>query len=153
MKTQQIIDELQTKIDGLKAKLKEENEPMFDEINNGDEYYYLDMRFNIEGTTYNYPHIDDKQFITNNAFKDKKQAQACADYLKDRFWFIRKAIEFADGYVFDAGTRNYYVYYEQEYKEWKIAFYKFLNNGSIYMTKSNAFKFKDWLNKHKPESF
>lgn len=153
MTTAKKIEELRAKIDELEAQLKAESEPMFDEIKFGDTYYFVGGRFINTKDAYSVDSVDEERVKNNNAFKDEKQAQACADYLKDRFWFVRKSIEFADGYEFVKNKHNHFVLFDTSINEWCYTINNYENRGSIYMTKESAIKFCEWLNKHKPEGF
>ncbi len=153
MSTAKKIEELRAKIDELEAQLKAEQDPMFDDIYVGDDYLFICSRFNVSLSNHIGHELDEEKLKIANAFKDKKQAQACADYLKDRFWFIRKAVEFADEYEFKRRNRNYYVFYNTGENKWGYDLNDDFNGGSIYMTEQNATKFCEWLNKHKPEGF
>ena len=154
--TKEQLARVEAELAELKLKIEAEEKPvgsMFPALNEGDQYYFLVSRFDV-GTDENLgDDLDRARCEVANAFTDEVQAQACADYLKDRFWFIRKAIEFADGYKFVNNQDNYTIVFDKMFKGWCSSTDSFYPRNGIYMTKENANKFIDWLNIHKPEGF
>lgn len=149
----QRIEEMEKQLAALKAEIETESESMFPVINDGDNYCIMDNGFKVVSYTNDNDYYD-RKFVSNaNAFTDEKQAQACADYLKDRFWFIRKAIEFADGYEFADGGDNYSPVFDYNINEWILAYNSTCDGSAIYMNGDSGTEFKKWLNKHKPNGW
>ena len=159
--TKEQLARVEKELAELKLKIEAEEksvEPMFPAVNHGDAYYLLSSYFSVlrdyNLRDYNSEHsVDRYRCEASSAFTDEAQAKACADYLKDRFWFIRKAIEFADGYEFGSKGNNYRVVFDAESIMWDWLSNSTYNTNDIYMTKVNANKFIEWLNIHKPEGF
>ena len=154
--TKEQLARVEKELAELKLKIEAEEKavgPMFPALSFNRDYYYMGSAWGVDKDKFTRHGVDRARFDCSNAFTDKAQAQACADYLKDRFWFIRKAIEFADGYEFGSKGNNYRVVFDAESIMWDWLSNSTYNTNDIYMTKVNANKFIEWLNIHKPEGF
>ena len=104
MNLEQEIKQAREALEKLIAKAEQKKEPMFPEVIKFERYYFVSGGGIVGNETNdNYP-FDLNYARTGNTFSlsEKKQAEACAEYIKDNFWFIRKALEFSDGYEFRA---------------------------------------------------
>ena len=150
------IKELQDALTELQAKVNaKEVKPMFELPKKGDDYFAVNGIFNINNYIYGEDSEDEKLMAVNNAFTSEAQAKACADHLARNFWFIRKAIEFADGYevVAGDGAANYCVEFNHAGEAWELDYDMNFQRDSIYMTKESANEFCEWLNEHKPNGW
>ena len=154
--TKEQLARVEKELAELKLKIEAEEkavEPMFPALSVNRDYYYMGSGWDADKDTFTRHGVDRARFDCGNAFTDKSQAKACADYLKDRFWFIRKAIEFADGHEFVNKGLNYKVVFDTESIKWDWLSNSAYDANDIYMTKENADKFIEWLNIHKPDGF
>ena len=153
MNLEQEIKQAREALEKLIAKAEQKKESMFPEVRKFERYYFVSVGGVVGNETNdNYP-FDLNHARTGNIFptSQKKQAEACAEYLKDNFWFIRKAIEFADGYEFWQGGKNWYLMYDCACRKWRILNYVVCTSPTdIHMSKEAAEKFKEWLEIHKP---
>ena len=146
------ISALQAEMDKLKTEL-EAPKSMIERAEDGGSYFYIDYSFTVSrGDETNNP-VDKCLFDMANYYllQEIELAEKVAKYYRDNNWFIRKAIEFADGYEFVDGNNNYYVYVNKVTGSygvnWSIGVF---NPVNTYMTKENAEKFKEWLEEYKP---
>jgi len=125
---------------------------MFDRVEDGEKYFYINDTFSVSHTNEDNYNIDNKLYDLANYYveKDKHIAERVGEYYKNNNWFIRKAIEFADGYEWELGGDNWCVYIDAKGKNEVTKHASFNYNGTIYMTKENALKFKAWLEECKP---
>ena len=148
------IKALQEALTELKAKVAaKEVKPMFEVPEIGSDYYHVSARSVVQSAQYDNDYWDEELSFAGRAFTSQTQAQACADYLKDNFWFIRKAIEFADGYEFTTGASNSKVRFDNCDGEWQRGVDTFPQYGDIHMSERAAVKFCEWLNEHKPNGW
>jgi len=147
----QRIEEMEKQPAALKKEIVVEDEPMFPVIGDGNVYSHVCNEFEVDSFTNVVDRVDKALIGNANAFTDEKQARACGDYLKDRFWFIRKSIEFADGYEFRINVNNFYPCFMGG--KWTLAYSYISKSNCIYMTEEAVNEFCEWLNKHKPNGF
>ena len=94
---------------------------------------------------------DTNRYDLGNVFKTREAAQRMADRRKRIGIFENKMMEFADGYEFAYGIRNWSIFYYGWSQEWKDNYHTEYNPIMIYMTKENAQKAVEWANEHYPE--
>ena len=94
--------------------------------------------------------LDDLRFRLYNYFTDKKQCKAVAKHIRESLLFMRKAIEFADGYEFVVSGDNCWC--EFEGGEFGHDFTdEYQVPTTVYMSEQNAILFAVWCNEHKKE--
>jgi len=149
---EQTINKAQSELEDLKQEASKPK-PMFERGDNGEKYYFVECTLDLEDTKERNQSMDDTLYNVSNYFleKDKHIAERVAQYYKNNNWFIRKAIEFADGYEWKLGEKNCFIYYcKGKYHLSRQLDTK--NPTEIYMTEQNALKFKAWLEEYKPLS-
>ena len=153
MNLEQEIKQAREALEKLIAKAEKKKEPMFPEIGKFEKYYFASGGGVVGNETNdNYP-FDLNYVKIGNAFplSQKEQAKACANYIKDNFWFIRKATEFAEWYEFRRGSQNWYLVYDEDDAKWSAYANRIFKSPlTIYMAEEDAEKFKEWLEIHKP---
>ena len=150
----QRIEEMEQQLAALKAEVEtEKQEPMFPVIEPQQDYYFVNAVFAVGETFYGCSQ-DKLKICANNAYPESQKdlCKSVAKHMADTNWFIRKAIEFAQGYEFKPNTDNYCVMFNKKSKEWIKSSHSILYvPTTVYMAKEQADKFISWLEKHKPE--
>ena len=96
--------------------------------------------------------LDDSRFKSYNYFTDEKQCKAVAKHIRESFLFMRKAIEFADGYEFEQGWSNFWCELDGRECEFEHEYTSgYQVPTTIYMSEQNAILFAAWCNEHKKE--
>lgn len=146
--TQKKIEELEVKIAELEAEL---NKPkaMFERAERQFDYTYVDDVFSVRSFTERGTSVDDKAYESTNYYLGTKLAEKVAKYYRDNNWFIRKAIEFADGYEWVTGGENHFVIINQQNK-YMVEDANCRNITDVFMSCENAQKFKAWLEEFAP---
>ena len=153
MNLEQEIKQAREVLEKLIAKAEQNKESMFPEIDVLDRYYSVNGLGRVEPRKRDFFDSGEFYIQIGNAFplSQKEQAEVCAKYMRDTFWFVRKSLEFADGYAFKQGSKNWRVVYGYVSKEWQISLHTECKDPStIYMSQENASSFKEWLKIHKP---
>ena len=142
------IAELQKEVDILEA----DPIAVIERASKDQDYWLLNHCFESEGTEENKDSVDARHYSLYNYFTDKKQCEAVAKHIRESFLFMRKAIEFADGYEFDNITDNCAVFFDAKRKIFTIPWYRNPKSPTtIYMSEQNAILFAAWCNEHKKE--
>lgn len=144
------IEELKEKIAELEAEL---NKPkaMFERAEVGNKYFFISSRCKTMDTRESLQLFNNDHYNATNYYLDEQLAEKVAKYYRDNNWFIRKAIEFADGYEWGDSGYSYCITidtFDLEYRVVKLNHVKTI--GEIYMTKENVIKFKTWLEEYRP---
>jgi len=155
MNTLKRIEQLEKELAELKEQVVSKPEPMFEIPITESNYYTLctdiqSGRFQLEIDCGFDSGIQDS---SPAIFVDDEECGKVADYLTKNFWFIRKAVEFADGYEFNKSLNNYQVYFDVENKIWNYLSMRTIQASAIFMSQENATKFIEWLNEHKPNGW
>ena len=156
MNKQQQLAELELTIKKAQQQIEELKKPktMFERGENGDKYCFINGKYKPLLTADHHQCSDNIYYKNANYYleKDKHIAERVAKYYKDNNWFIRKAIEFADGYEFVEGGDKYFVYWNKDVRKWSLCYASASKDPTtIYMTNENVQKFKAWLEEYKPE--
>jgi len=146
---EQTINKAQSELEELKQETSKPK-PMFERGDEGEAYHIIDEEYDVVDSIDTGVPLDDIRFKIANYYleKDEHIAERVAKYYKDNNWFIRKAIEFADGYEWVKGGDNWCVYINQ-YNYGLDAHQSTKVQTQIYMTRENALKFKAWLEEYK----
>ena len=153
MNLEQEIKEAREALEKLIAKAEKKKESMFPEIEVLDRYYSVNGLGKVMAGKHGSSGSDEFYIQIGNAFplSQKKQAEVCAKYIKDNFWFIRKALEFADGYEFQTIDESFYVYWSRYSNKWRArCALANVESTGIYMSEQSSASFIEWLNIHKP---
>lgn len=157
MNIQKQIEQLEQTIYKAKSELEElkqqtsKPKQIFERGEVGDDYWLVGAELCLsKSLEANHP-VDGMRHSCANYYleKDKSIAERVAKYYQDNNWFIRKAIEFADGYEWVYGENNCYVYgYHAQYCIARHEVSK--RQTTIYMAEENAEQFKAWLEECAP---
>lgn len=150
------LAELELTIKKAQEQIEELKKPktMFERGENGDKYCFINGKYKPLLTTDHHLCSDNIYYKNANYYleKDKHIAERVAKYYQDNNWFIRKAIEFADGYDFVEGKDNWFVCFDLNSEQWDTCFSMLIKETTvIYMTEESALKFIAWLEEYKPE--
>ena len=140
------ITELQKEVDILEA----DPIAVIERASKDQDYWLLNHCFESEGTEENKDSVDARHYSLYNYFTDEKQCEAVAKHIRESFLFMRKAIEFADGYEFVVSGDNCWC--EFEGGEFGHDFTdEYQVPTTVYMSEQNAILFAVWCNEHKKE--
>lgn len=142
------LEQLNKCLDKIKQQASKPKQ-MIEKAERGSKYYFIDgellVRSGIDGGYC----TDDNRYNAGNYYLDKQFAERVAKYYRNNNMFIRKALEFADGYEWTKGNDNHCVgvgcgAYEI------TCFYDSYCPTEIYMSAQNAERFKAWLEDNMP---
>lgn len=148
--TKKKIEELKVKIAELEAEL---NKPktMFERAENGGNYSFVGANFDVKSIGETKHPVDDFKFKSTNYYLDAQLAKKVAKYYRGNNWFIRKSIEFSDGYEWVDGGENYNIVIDVTCMVYLLCVVRNMkSNSGIYMTYENGKKFKAWLEEFAP---
>ena len=142
------ITELQKEVDILEA----DPIAVIERASKDQDYWLLNHCFESEGTEENKDSVDARHYSLYNYFTDEKQCKAVAKHIRESFLFMRKAIEFADGYEFEQGRFNFWCELDGRECEFEHEYTSgYQVPTTIYMSEQNAILFAAWCNEHKKE--